>query len=210
MGNRGRFGKYGETKRIERLRRAKTSRPTTLLKGTRRKGEDRFGHKKVRGPLLQTRPAVPGDLAYVRDLSKRVFRRFGPYEDTLPKWFESGLTEAFMALIENRPVGFAMLGRLPRLPFSPRVAELVAIAVEPKKRRLGIGGKLMWEVIRKARSLGIETVFLHTALENLPAQQLFKRYGFTTLEITTHFYPNGQDAYTMFRDVGRGGEPPSD
>ena len=79
--------------------------------------------------------------------------------------------------------------------------ELLAIAVEPARQGLGIGELLMREAIGKAQKLEGEMVTLHTAVENRPAQRLFTKCGFVPSGIKKHFYPKGQDALMMYREV---------
>ena len=119
----------------------------------------------------------------------------------LERWFQSGTTETFLAIMEKRPVGFVMLGRYQSEWESRQIAELLAIAVEPEKRKKGVGDFLIREGIRKSRELGFETVVLYTALENVAAQRLFKKHGFTPSRIKERFYPRGQDALLMVSHI---------
>ena len=149
-------------------------------------------------PLKITiRTAKESDREFAHSLSKKAFSVYVPYEDMLDRWFQSDATETLLALMEKRPVGFAMLGRHQSEWESRQIAELLAIAVEPAKQKKGIGGSLIREVVRKARELRIETVVLYTALENVAAQRLFKKHGFTPSRIKERFYPRGQDALLM-------------
>jgi ribosomal-protein-alanine N-acetyltransferase len=106
-----------------------------------------------------------------------------------------------IALHEERPVGFAMLGRFSNPAQVLFSAELLAIAVEPRKQRMGAGRLLMNEIEEIALSLGVNRLFLHTAKDNLPAQKLFRSCLFTPSELKRNFYPAGQDALLMFKDL---------
>ena len=156
--------------------------------------------KPVR-PQITIRAAEESDVEFAHSLSKKAFSQYGPYEDMLERWFQSGTTETLLALMEKRPVGFAMLGRHQSEWDSRQIAELLAIAVEPAKQKKGIGDSLIREVVRKARELRIETVVLCTALENVAAQRLFKKHGFTPSKIKKSFYPRGQDALLMYNHI---------
>jgi ribosomal-protein-alanine N-acetyltransferase len=151
--------------------------------------------------LITIRMALDSDMEFAHRLSKKVFSRYGPYEDMLERWFYSGTTETFLALMEKRPVGFAILGRYQSEWGSHQIAELLAIAVEPAKQKKGIGDVLLGKVLRKAREFGIETLVLYTALENKVAQKLFKKHGFTPSGIKECFYPRGQDALFMVSHI---------
>jgi ribosomal-protein-alanine N-acetyltransferase len=90
--------------------------------------------------------------------------------------------------------------RLPEgKPYHDRISELVAIAVEPEKQKCGIGDLLMAEVLRVAESLEIASLTLLTAVENKPAQALFRKHGFTPWHVEKGYYEGGQEALMMYR-----------
>jgi len=199
----GRYGKYGEIKRLARLRQAGDHR--------RRKStpdfepSSRFEQKRTK-PFLREQikmiPAGISDAAFIRNLSRQVFSIYGRYDETLTRWFLSGITITILASMSKRYVGFAMLGRSGHSsPFS-RVYELLAIAVEPKLHRRGIGSLLMRNIEARARELNVETLVLHTAADNIPGQSLFEKCGFFPSETKNCFYPEGQDALMMYKDLG--------
>ena len=205
MGNRGRFGKYGDHKRIAKLRDVRT-RPGYPPKGGLEPPQLTERYKKKasqKTPRIKIRPATASDVDYVGVLSKKAFKQYGPYENILPRWLESGITFTFIALMEERPVGFAMIGRSAQKWNFPGMCELLAVAVEPANQRLGIGDLLMREVERTANEQEVEMVILHTAAKNLPGQKLFNKHGFIPLEIKKNFYPEGQDALMMYKDIIR-------
>jgi len=202
MGSHGRYGKYGETKRFARLRKAGT-RPTSIFREDEAYGRhEQRRNKPVSKNQIKLRSAGVTDADFIHGLSKRVFNRYGNYEDTLTRWFLSGVTITVLATIRNRPVGFAMLGRSAgNEPFS-RVYELLAIAVEPEMQKLGIGNFLMKAVVGKTEELLAEKLVLHTAVDNIPGRKLFKKHGFISSHKKNHFYPEGQDAMMMYREFG--------
>jgi ribosomal-protein-alanine N-acetyltransferase len=138
---------------------------------------------------------------YIRDLSKVAFNEYGPYEEMLPDWFTLGITVTLLAVVDERPAGFAMIRRIGRESRLHPVSELLAIAVEPPQRNRGIGNFLLSEMKKIARSTGIETLVLHTATDNLPGQALFTKHGFILLDTKSGFYPGGQDAVMMYKDI---------
>jgi ribosomal protein S18 acetylase RimI-like enzyme len=147
------------------------------------------------------RLARPEDLDYVRDLSKRAFEPYGAYDIVLVQWFKSPTTATLIACLDRNAVGFAMLSRPPRnWPF-PLASELLAIAVEKNRRRKGIGDLLMRGAVRMAQQLQVEKILLHTAVGNLPAQRLFNKHGFSPSHVKEGFYPRGQEALMMIREM---------
>lgn len=203
MGNRGRFGKYGEIKRLDRLRRAKASPDHFHKTGDNRKQVKSLQKRmdKHSDPQIRIREAKPGDVDFIRDLSRTAFSPYGPYEEILPQWFESGATITYVALMGKTPVGFAMFGKPAHPWYFPVVHELLAIAVEPDKQKLGIGDLLMHTIISTVRKLSVDKIVLHTAPDNSPALSLFKKHGFEEFQTKEGFYPRGQDALMLHKDI---------
>jgi ribosomal protein S18 acetylase RimI-like enzyme len=151
---------------------------------------------------IRIRPARPADKDFIGNLSRRVFNVYGPYGDTVIQWFESGTAATLVAVIQRKPVGFAMVG----YSFDHRTlqcfSELLAIAVEPESQRMGVGRMLLRAIETKATELDYTRLFLHTAVGNLGARKLFLASGYHPWEIRKGFYPAGQDAVMMFKDIG--------
>jgi len=203
MSNRGRFGKYGEMKRLDRLRQARIK--TSSLRGSV------IRSFKLRSPLKRqvnekTNARIclanVSDGDFIGQLSRRVFNIYGPYGQLVPQWFESGFTMTIIAIMAEEPVGFAMIGHVSKELNLPDFTELMAIAVEPEKQKMGIGTMLIREMEKKAVELKIQRIFLHTAVENLSAQRLFADCGYQKGGIKSGFYPAGQDAVLMSKNLG--------
>mgnify|MGYP001817439829 CR=1 FL=1 len=202
MGKRGRFGKYGEFKRISRLRAGKANpfcAPGRQIMETGKAGIQKI-HTPPKGNVT-VRVAESSDVDFVRDLSERVFQQYGPYEKTLARWFASGITVTFLAVLGDKPVGFAMLGE-PNYTwsFSP-ICELLAIAVAPEKRRLHVADLLMNKLEGTAHEFKVDRLILHTSTENAPARRLFEKHHFIPAQIEKVFYPKGQDALMMYKEL---------
>ena len=202
MGKRGRFGKYGESKRIARLRAARIGPCDMLKRGINETRSTAIQKSKAsQKPHLEIRSAEAPDVEFILTLSKKAFQQYGPYDEMLPHWFLSGSTITFLALIEKTPVGFAMLNKPDHTSSFPHMCELLAIAVEPDRRRLHVADLLMKQLEKTASKLKIEMLILHTAVDNVPGQRLFKKHGFTPSGIKDGFYPEGQDALMMCKDI---------
>jgi ribosomal protein S18 acetylase RimI-like enzyme len=145
------------------------------------------------------RRAEHADLAFIQHLSKRVFSQYGPYDVILTGWFQRDKTVTCLAETNGSPIGFAMV-RLPKgKEYHDRISELVAIAVEPEKQRCGIGDLLMAEVLRLSEGMQIDTLTLLTAIENKPAQGLFRKHGFAPWHVEKGYYQGGQEALMMYK-----------
>lgn len=151
--------------------------------------------------FLRVRHGRRSDLSFVETLSGVAFGVYGPYEQWVSQWFRSESAVTVVATLSATPVGFAMLGR-----FSPPSqvglsAELLAIAVEPGRQRMGVGRVLLNRIEEIAISMGVHRLYLHTAKENFPAQRLFEKCRFTPSGVIRDFYPEGQDALLMVKDL---------
>ena len=195
MSHRGRFGKYGDIKRRDRLR--KSGAPVLL---SRFVPEGRKATFSGTGKI-SVRRANLSDIGFIGQLSGRAFSIYGPYRSLVLGWFESNSTITLVAVEMGKPLGFAMMGRLLDEWEKENRCELLAIAVEPEVRRRGIGRMLLREMEREADRLNEHILFLHTATDNVPAQDLFEKIGFTTLSLKKHFYPSGQDAVMMMKVI---------
>ncbi|MBW1722118.1 MAG: GNAT family N-acetyltransferase [Deltaproteobacteria bacterium] len=206
MTNRGRYGKYGETRRLNRLRQGgkriffpTMKSPPGMGTEEMRIGKDQAGKSRIR-----VRRARHRERRFITELSREAFSLYGPYEETVTHWFDSGRAMAFVALLRGKPVGFVMSGPLSVEEGPVERFEILAIAVRPENRRRGIGEALLEKTEKEARRLHIPRVYLHTAAENIPAQELFLKHGFRPLSRKKNFYPKGQDALTFVKDlIGR-------
>ena len=204
MGNRGRFGKYGETKRFNRLRQARIHPPSQhdlqIKPSKLRSSSQKSVYPKAQ---VKVRSASVSDSSFIGQLSGRVFHIYGPYEDIVSRWFQLEITATVIAAMDKKPVGFAMIGDIYNRWNPPQISELLAIAVEPEKQGRGIGEILIGEIERKALEFHVKRIFLHTAVNNLSARKLFTKNGYKILEIKRDFYPKGQDAVMMSKEIWR-------
>ncbi|MBN1103024.1 MAG: GNAT family N-acetyltransferase [Deltaproteobacteria bacterium] len=157
--------------------------------------------KKYPESLVRLRRALEGDLAYIGELSGRVFEVYGPYREMVARWFESRKAVTLVALMGERPVGFAMVGRFSDPSRIPLTAELLAIAVEPRRQKKGVGRMLMEGIEEISLPMNVGRLFLHTAVQNLTAQRLFARCGYRNTGVKSAFYPAGQDALLLTKDL---------
>ena len=75
---------------------------------------------------------------------------------------------------------------------------VTTIAVDPKRRREGIGRKIMEHLIEKAKEQDVEWVSLEVRASNIPAQNLYRSLGFEIVGIRRKYsQPNNEDAIIM-------------
>ncbi len=204
MARGGRFGKYGEHKRFERLRRGKikdfTSGRKPDLKASCPYHQGRIHKKVTQGLKLTLRPANPPDLPFIVGLSEQVFSAYGPYDEIVTRW--ASLPHIISAIVEEegQSRGFAMINPILGVRDEAE-AELLAIAISPEYQRRGIGEKLLTHMEDLARNLGIEEMVIHTAAINKTAHRFFAKNGFIQRGTVNRYYPLGQKALEMSKTL---------
>ncbi len=78
-------------------------------------------------------------------------------------------------------------------------AEVLTIAVQPKKRGLGIAGKLMRANMERLQIAGARSWFLEVEANNAPALALYRQLGFAPVGERTSYYrtPDGAPSHAL-------------
>jgi ribosomal-protein-alanine N-acetyltransferase len=85
------------------------------------------------------------------------------------------------------------------LMFSGDEAHVTTIAVDPAWHRHQIGTRLMLELIRESRARDLRHLTLEVRVSNVPAQQMYKKFGFAPAGIRRNYYAEiNEDALVMW------------
>lgn len=77
-------------------------------------------------------------------------------------------------------------------------ADITNVAVDPDRRRQGIGKMLLRELLAKAGDMGIRRIFLEVRVSNTAARALYEQAGFRTVDVRKNYYEKPkEDAYIM-------------
>jgi len=79
-------------------------------------------------------------------------------------------------------------------------ATIYSLAVSPSQRRLGIGSMLLRDAIDRLRGRRV-ILELQVAVQNIAAQELYKKFGFAITGTRYHYYGAGKDAYEMNLEI---------
>ena len=101
-------------------------------------------------------------------------------------WLQYPPWGCFVAEDESGLVGFLLSERQATAYGLPSGARIVAIAVEPSKRRLGIGRQLVDALEAQARSEGIEQIYSVLLAEDERDSTFFEKSGFSASEPEIH------------------------
>jgi DNA-binding MarR family transcriptional regulator/GNAT superfamily N-acetyltransferase len=167
-----------------------------LLDAMRVITETLTGSPRPRGYLL--RPPQPGDLGWVVQRNAAVYtEEFGwdsSYEALVARIVadyvdhsEPGAEAAWIAEVDGMPAGCVFCVRE-----NATTARLRLLLVEPWARGLGIGSRLVEEVLRFARQAGYCRITLWTNDVLVDARRLYQRAGFT-LDNESRHHSFGKD-----------------
>lgn len=82
-------------------------------------------------------------------------------------------------------------------------ADITNVAVDPDRRRQGIGKMLLRELLAKAGDMGIRQIFLEVRVSNTAARALYEQAGFRTVDVRKNYYEKPkEDAYIMVWENG--------
>lgn len=81
-------------------------------------------------------------------------------------------------------------------------AEIVTLAIAPDRRRQGLAGLLVADLLDWARQTGIERLYLEVACDNLAALTLYENIGFTQSARRKNYYKSkNSHGRTVFSDA---------
>ena len=140
------------------------------------------------GALL-LRPAAREDLPALRRLEALCFS--DPWsEEGLASQLSAESGETVVAQMDGETVGYLAMTLI------PPEAEVCRVAVDPHRRRLGLGRRLLTDYFR--RHPETECVFLEVRESNLAARGLYTALGFAEVGCRRRYYTNPtEDAVVM-------------
>lgn len=78
---------------------------------------------------------------------------------------------------------------------------VISIAVKPEWRRKGIGSKLMVTLLNAFKKKGLKKALLEVAVSNKVAMVFYRSIGFEVTALLRNYYPWGEDAYLMSKEL---------
>ena len=68
------------------------------------------------------------------------------------------------------------------------------IGVHPSYRRIGLGGKVLCALLKKAKDLGVHKALLEVKSTNTAAKSLYSANGFNLIGLRKKYYKDNSDA----------------
>lgn len=134
------------------------------------------------------------DLNLIKDNLIKDFDDFWTY-DILNDELNNPNSEYFVAKLENNILGFAGIWK------SVDDVHITDIVVKKTNRNLGVGSKLLEKLISTAISENFKAITLEVNENNLPAINLYLKYGFKNVGLRKKYYDNKYNAIIMTKDL---------
>lgn len=131
-----------------------------------------------------------GDLGRVYEIERKSFE--DPYHPVFLLHLYELYPETFFVALENEIVAGYVISRVVNSS-----GHIIAIAVDPKKRRERIGKALMRATIKRFRDFGVKNVWLEVRISNYDAIEFYKKLGFVEGEIVRAYYSDLEDAILL-------------
>ena len=134
------------------------------------------------------------DLSLLKDILIDDFDDFWTY-DILQEELNNPNSEYFVAKLENNILGFAGIWK------SVDDVHITDIVVKKSNRQNGIGSKLLEKLIQTAKMQNFKSITLEVNEHNLPAINLYLKYGFKYVGFRKKYYGNKDNAIIMTKEL---------
>lgn len=134
------------------------------------------------------------DLSLIKDILIDDFDNFWTY-DVLQEELNNPNSEYFVAKLENNILGFAGIWK------AVDDVHITDIVVKKSNRQTGIGSKLLEKLIQTAKSQNFNSITLEVNEHNLPAINLYLKYGFKNVGFRKKYYNNKDNAIIMTKEL---------
>jgi len=141
------------------------------------------------------RSAKRADLLAVYRIEQAAFPQPWPFSA-----FERYLGEpGFLVADDGGPVGYVVGDRV--ADSGRRLGHIKDLAVHERRRREGIGERLLTRAVAVLEQQGVSAVKLEVRETNDGARRLYREHGFEHRETLTRYYSDGEDAFVLVRQL---------
>jgi ribosomal-protein-alanine N-acetyltransferase len=147
---------------------------------------------------MRLRPMVDGDLDSVRHIEQLAYGTDAWARRALKDELVNGFSEYVVAELRSRGADSSELAGFAGVWFMRDQLHLVTIAVDPKRRRLGIAARLLLRCFDLAIEAEMPSVVLEVRASNDGAQALYEQFGFRRIgRLRGYYKDDGEDAVVM-------------
>jgi diamine N-acetyltransferase len=94
---------------------------------------------------------------------------------------DDGIGRAYLLEVGGEVAGYVLFTFAFDIEFGGRIATITDFYLEPRFRRGGLGAQTLAFVANQCRALGVKSLELQVEEDNLPAQALYRKFGFKRL-----------------------------
>lgn len=145
---------------------------------------------------LNIRPMTISDLPQVLKIEESSFKNPWKKEHFVYEIKENKYSEPIVMCLGDKVIGYAICWRL----FEE--FHLANIAIDPEYRGMGLGEYLFDYTLYMVKN---ELYYiLEVRVNNVPALKLYTKKGFSILFTRKNYYPDGEDAFVMVKQMKSG------
>jgi ribosomal-protein-alanine N-acetyltransferase len=151
---------------------------------------------------ISIRPIEKADFETLCEIDQACFPPGVAYSRWEMRWFLSRRGAfGFLAEIGDKtqipPGSSPIIGFIVAWKVQHKAGHVITLDVLERYRRLHIGSKLMKKVEEEFHDAQIRVALLEVSVNNTPAQEFYKSFGYKVNERLKNYYPTGEDALEM-------------
>ena len=139
--------------------------------------------------MIDARKATKNDIKKINEINIEAFEKDATAD--LEKVIENPVYHVFVATIDNVIVGFF------EITIVAGEAEIVFIATKEKYRHQGVADYMMNFITDYAKLNGASAIFLEVESSNIPACNLYQKFGFSHEYKRADYYGKNRNAIVM-------------
>jgi len=148
------------------------------------------------------RQATTDDLETLCNIERECFTIEAFTKEQLEYLLENPKGISLLAQIDDEIAGF-IVGVIYNYSIM-RTGHVYTIDVLIKHRRKGVGLRLLRELEQRFVENGVEICYLETGRENVAALELYRKHGYTELNILKDFYSDEVDGIRLMKKLASG------
>ena len=125
--------------------------------------------------------------------------------DTLPERYNPSLFnyfyETFPQGVIVAEIAHKIIGFIIGVKINPENAKILMLSISEDYRKQKIGSMLLTKFLNEIKIEHVQHIDLEVRIDNEKAIKFYQKHGFIISQKIIEFYQNGEDAYTMSKDL---------
>lgn len=146
--------------------------------------------------MLRLRKMDMSDIHFIVEEEMKIFGKTMSKKTLINEALYNTLAHYFIALLDDERVGYIGFW------ITEPNAELMNILVKKEVRSMGVGKHLMNKMFEVCKVQNVTDITLEVRVCNENAIAFYKAFDFDIVATRKQYYPNGDDAYLMRKQLG--------